>query len=267
MQPPLMLESLTQKASNISRDVGKYILSERKQFNPSNFKTKGRNDFLTHVDKTAEEELIRALNKIFPEAGVIAEESGKNEKEKYNWIIDPLDGTTNFIHGIPTFCVSIALQEDDKVILGVVYEINADECFFAWKGRGAFLNGSPISVTSTKELSDAMLATGFPYTNFDFMDAYMKTFSNLVKNSRGMRRLGSAAADMVYVACGRFDGFFEYGLNPWDVAAGALIVNEAGGSVTDFSGKESYIFGGEIIASNSNIHLDMSTIIKNNFVK
>ncbi|NQY08345.1 MAG: inositol monophosphatase [Flavobacteriales bacterium] len=259
------LKLLSKQVSDLSKEVGKLILAERQGFNSTNIETKGKNDFVTHVDKMAEEAIIKSLKGFLPEAGIIAEESGKDEKEHFNWIIDPLDGTTNFIHGIPTFCVSIALKHDSEIVLGVVYEINGDECFSAIKDGGSFLNGEKISVTNTKQLPNALIATGFPYTKFDLIEPYMATFKEMVEKSRGVRRLGSAAADLAYVACGRFDGFFEYGLNAWDVAAGSLIVIEAGGMVTDFKESTNYLWGGEIIATNNKTHLETSKIISSHF--
>lgn len=166
------------------------------------------------------------------------------------WIIDPLDGTTNFIHSLPVYSISVALTDRDERLIGVVYEINQKECFYAWKGGQACLNGSVIHASKTETLNDSLLATGFPYTDYGRMDHYLQLLGYLLQNSRGLRRFGSAAVDLAYVACGRFDGFYEYGLNPWDVAAGSLIVERAGGRVTDFSGKGNFIYGKEIIAAN-----------------
>jgi myo-inositol-1(or 4)-monophosphatase len=204
------------------------------------------------------------LLKILPEAGFITEEKTSTKKgEIYNWIIDPLDGTTNYIHKLSPFAVSIALMEKDEIILGVVYEISLDECFYAYKGSKAFLNDKEITVTKTEKVNNSLIATGFPYYDYDKMEPFMQTLDFFMKNSHGLRRLGSAATDLVYVACGRFDAFYEYSLHAWDVAAGAFIVKQAGGKICDFKGENNFLFGKEIIASNSLIYSEFSNIIKN----
>lgn len=168
-----------------------------------------------------------------------------------------MDGTTNFIHGLPIFSISIALAHKNEIIAGVIYEINQDECFYAWKNGGAFLNGKQIYVSKTDKLDDSLLATGFPYYDYSRLDAYLQLFKHFMQNTRGVRRLGSAAVDLAYVACGRFDGFYEYGLNPWDVAAGIILVKEAGGNCIDFNEGKDYLYGREIIASNKNIQKEL----------
>jgi myo-inositol-1(or 4)-monophosphatase len=190
-----------------------------------------------------------------PEAGFIAEEgSGEKNMGGVNWVIDPLDGTTNFIHGLPPFSVSIGLISGRKIILGVIYEINLDECFYSWEGSPAYLNDSEIRVSGSALVKQSLIATGFPYTDFRRMGPFLKSFEYFMENSHGLRRLGSAAVDLAYVACGRFDAFYEYGLKPWDVAAGAFIVQQAGGKICDFSGGDDYLFGGELISSNDVIY-------------
>ena len=262
------LKQLCLSVTALTKDVRKFILGERKIFLQSSIEKKGHNDLVSYVDKTAEERIVKRLKELLPEAGFYTEESTDNTKgEKYNWVIDPLDGTTNFIHGLPCFCISIALLEKDELILGVVHELNLDECFYAWKTGGAFLNGNPISVSKIDKLSDSLIATGFPYHNYDKMVPYMKVFDWCMRNTHGLRRLGSAAADLAYVACGRFEAFYEYGLNAWDVAGGAIIVKEAGGIVTDFKGKNTYIFGGELIASNTGVYRVMLEVIDAEFRK
>ncbi|MFZ4724440.1 MAG: inositol monophosphatase family protein, partial [Paludibacter sp.] len=192
-----------------------------------------------------------------PESGFIAEEGTNDiQGERYNWVIDPLDGTTNYIQGVPIYSVSIGLLDGDELVLGVVYEVGRDECFYAWKGGGAYLNGKAIRVSDRNNIHDALLATGFPYSDYSQMTEYMAFLEKMMKEARGVRRLGSAAADLAYVACGRFDAFWEYDLKPWDVAAGAVIVKEAGGKVTDYKGGNNYLFGREIIASNGLIELN-----------
>ncbi len=235
----------------IARNAGKFMAKERNRFDASKIETKGLHDLVSYVDKESEKLIINELMKLLPDPGFIAEE-GTNTKvgEHYNWVIDPLDGTTNYIQGLPIYAVSIGLLEDDELVLGVVYEVGQDECFYAWKEGGAYLNGEPIEVSKRDCIHDALLATGFPYNDFRKMNEYIEFLEWTMKNARGVRRLGSAATDLAYVACGRFDAFWEYDLKPWDVAAGAVIVKEAGGTVTDYKGGTDYLFGREIVASN-----------------
>lgn len=260
------LELLTKQVANLSRAVGSYINNELKNLEIADIKSKGVNDFVTYVDKTSEKRLVAELGKLLPEAGFIAEEDSSHaKKEKYNWIIDPLDGTTNFVHGLPLFSISIGLAENNRIVSGVIYEINLHECFYAWENGGAFLNGHTIEVSGTSQLNKSLVATGFPYTNFSRLEPYMDILIHLMKNTHGIRRLGSAAVDLAYVACGRFDSFYEYGLNPWDVAAGAVIVQEAGGMVSDFNNMDNFLFGEEIVASNPHIHAEFLELIKTKF--
>ena len=245
------MEKICQEVIAIAKTAGAFIEHERTNFDLKRVELKGKANFVSYVDKMAEEMIVEGLRKILPGSGFITEEGTAFESgEKYRWVIDPLDGTTNFIHGAPPYAVSIGLLEDNDIVLGVVYEISRDECFYAWKEGGAFINGLPIRVSSRNDIQDALLATGFPYNDFSRLDEYLELLKWTMTNARGVRRLGSAATDLAYVACGRFDSFWEYDLKPWDVAAGALIVKEAGGVVTDFEGENNYIFGGEIIASN-----------------
>lgn len=245
----------------VINEVREYILKEASGFSEEDIEIKGKNDLVSYVDKTAEKMLVEGCRDILPEAGFIAEEGTSNVKgERYNWIIDPVDGTTNFIHGVPVFAISVALQDGDDLILGVVYELNLDECFSAIKGKGAFLNDSPIQVSKVNDLSEALIATGFPYQNFEKMDEYLEIMKYIMQNTHGLRRLGSAAVDLAYVACGRFEAFFEYNLKPWDIAAGALIVEEAGGKVTDFSNGNNFLFRGDIIAANT-VHRQMQELV------
>ncbi len=260
------LEKLCADVIEVVKRTGNFIREERKSFSMSRVEYKGLNDLVSYVDKSAEQQLVDAFIKLLPSSGFIAEENTNNTvSADYNWIIDPLDGTTNFVHGIPCFCISVALVLKDKPVIGVVYEINLDECFYAYENGGAFLNGKKINVSGTKELKGALLATGFPYSDYNRMKPYMEVFDYCMYNTHGLRRLGSAAADLAYVACGRFEGFYEYGLNAWDVAAGAFIVKEAGGSVADFSGSSNYIFGKEIIATNKNIYGEFLGIVRDKF--
>ncbi len=243
---------------DVARSAGQFIANERAHFDLSKVENKGLHDLVSYVDKTSERQLVDALQNLLPEAGFIVEEGTSDKRgERFNWVIDPLDGTTNFISGVPVYAVSIGLLENDAVVLGVVYEIGRNECFYAWKGGEAYLNGETIHVSTTATISDALLATGFPYSNFKQLDNYLDLLKWGMTEARGVRRLGSAATDLVYVACGRFDAFFEYDLKPWDVAAGAFIVKQAGGSIVDFSGGNNYLFGGEIVASNPSLFMFM----------
>ena len=236
---------------DVARSTGTFMAEERKNFDTSKIETKGLHDLVSYVDKESEQRIIAALQVLLPESGFIAEE-GTNDKrgERFNWVIDPLDGTTNFIQGVPIYAVSIGLLDGEELVLGVVYEVGRDECFYAWKNGGAYLNGEPIQVSKRSNIHDTLLATGFPYNDFSKMESYMQFLEWTMKNARGVRRLGSAATDLAYVACGRFDAFWEYDLKPWDVAAGAVIVKEAGGTVTDYKGGDNYLFGKEIVAGN-----------------
>ncbi len=248
------LSFLLERTQEIAKEVGSFIRKERQHFDVNKVEHKGFNDLVSYVDKEAEKKIVAELSEILPEAGFITEEGTNTTKaERYNWVIDPLDGTTNFIHGVPFFSVSIALMEYDEVILGVVYEVNRHECFYAMKGGGAFCNDTKIKVSSAPDLSASLIATGFPYYNFELIDKYLAALKSMMQKTHGLRRFGSAATDLCYVAAGRIEGFFEYNLNSYDVAAGALIVQEAGGIVTDFSRGTNYIFGREIIASNGAI--------------
>lgn len=259
----LNYQDLCENTIALTKKTGAYILDQRKNFSEESVETKSLNSLVSFVDKTAEKTLVEGLSQLLPEAGFIAEE-GTSDKVGaiYNWVIDPLDGTTNFIHGVPLYSISIALMENDRPVIGVVYEINLDECFYAWKDSAAYLNGNPISVTQTSNLSDTLLATGFPYHDFDKMEGFLASLRYFMEHTRGLRRLGSAAVDLAYVACGRFDGFYEYGLNPWDVAAGAFIVERAGGKSGFFTDRDEFTDGSEILATNGLIHTKMQELIQ-----
>ena len=252
------------KTELIAKKAGDFIKKEASNFKQSDIVSKSSNDFVSYVDKGAEELLVDDLSKLIPEAGFITEENTSNKKgTTYRWIIDPLDGTTNFIHGLSPFAVSIALQKNEETIIGVIYEIGLDECFSAWKNGGAYLNGTKINVSNNAKVKNSLIATGFPYKNFDKLPQFMKSLSYFMEYSHGLRRLGSAATDLAYVACGRVDAFYEYGLSPWDVAAGAFIVEEAGGLVCDFNGEDNYIFGKEIISANAHNFAEFSKLVIN----
>jgi myo-inositol-1(or 4)-monophosphatase len=253
------LITLLEQTQEIAKAAGAFIRKERQHFNQKDVEHKGLNDLVSYVDKEAEKLIVSKLTKILPEAGFITEEgTAAKAAAELTWVIDPLDGTTNFIHGLPVFAVSIALMENEEVILGVVYEINRHECFYAMKGGGAYCNDTKIRVSFAKTLSESLIATGFPYYNFELIDKYMNALKELMQSTHGLRRLGSAAVDLCYVAAGRSEGYFEYNLNSYDVAAGALIVEEAGGKVTDFKDGRDFIFGRQIIATNGLIHQEFT---------
>ena len=241
------LDKLLDQTIEISKQAGAFIREERKHFDTSKIEYKGKNDLVSYVDKQAENILFEELSSILPRAGFIAEE-GTGERKDFNWVIDPLDGTTNFMHGLPPYSVSIALMHGDETLLGVIYEITARECYYAHNNSDAYCDGKKISVSKIKNFKDGLYLTGFPYRDFSKMKNYFGIMNHFLENTHGLRRFGSAAADLAYVASGKCEGFFEFFLNPWDVAAGCLIVQKAGGIVTDFKGGDNYIFGKELVA-------------------
>ena len=259
------LKEVLNKVTVLTAEVADFIKTESASFDTGKIEYKGINDLVSYVDKESEKKLVSGLKEILPEAGFITEEgTSKQVGEEYQWIIDPLDGTTNFTHGLPVFAISIALMQGNEIVLGIVHEINRDEVFYAIEGGSAYCNGKEIQVSPIQSLSRSLLATGFPYHNFEKMNNYLLVLNDLMQQTHGLRRMGSAAVDLVYVACGRFEGFFEYNLNAWDVAAGAFIVERAGGRVTDFSGTDNYLFGREIIAS-GHVHDEMLEVIQHHW--
>jgi myo-inositol-1(or 4)-monophosphatase len=260
------LDKISEKVNGLVLQVGAYIIEQRLNFDLNEVSEKGLNQLVSYVDVEAEKQLVAGLKEILPEAGFITEENTEPENNKeLNWIIDPLDGTTNFIHEIPTYSISVALANVEDVLVGCVYELGRKELFYASKGQGAYLNGKRIHVSGISEMKSSLMATGFPYYDFGQMDAYFNTLKTLMKSTHGLRRIGSAAVDLAYVSCGRFEGFFEYGLHAWDVAAGILLVKEAGGQVCDFRAGSDYLYGTSIVADNSLIHNELMHIIESNF--
>ncbi len=245
----MLFDTLLGQTIKISEKTAQFIENERNDFDFRKIEYKGRNDLVSYVDKQAEKFLVDALGKILPEAGFIAEE-GTGIAKKINWVIDPLDGTTNFIHGLPPYSISLALMEDQELLLGVIYEITSKTCYYASKNGKAYCNGEEIHVSNVQNFNDGLYITGYPYRDFSKIENFNKLMYHFLANTHGIRRFGSAAVDLAYVACGKSEGFFEFFLNPWDVAAGSLIVQRAGGIVTDFMGGGNFIYGKELIAGN-----------------
>lgn len=246
------LKKLTNIVIGIARETGKLIRSERQNMTNLDIRAKGIHDFVTHVDRKSEAYIVTELLKVLPEAGFIVEEDTRTDRgDTYDWIVDPLDGTTNFIHGLAPYSVSIALSKKEDIQLGVVHEVDSSDTYYAWKSGGAYCNGDPIMVSRTSRLENALVATGFPFTDYSRFEAFIQSLKYFMKTTHGVRRFGSAAIDLAYLANGRFDAFYEYHLNAWDVAAGTIIVREAGGMVSDFSGGDGFLFGKEIVAANA----------------
>ncbi len=261
------LQSITDQVIQTAKEAGQFIREERENFDSKQVEIKALNDLVSYVDKNAEKMIVEQLQQILPEAGFIVEENTKSNRAEYNWIVDPLDGTTNFVHGIPCYCVSIALEKQGQIIIGVVYEVSRDECFYANSESASYLNGKEISVSHNKSLASSLIATGFPINNFKFIDAHLSCVSYFIQNTHGIRRIGSAAADLCYLACGRLDAFFEYNLKPWDVAAGSLIAQRSGALVCDFEEQGNYLFGEEIMAANPTLSKEFFRVIHTNFTK
>ncbi len=257
------LSSLLTSVEEIAVETGSFIRSQGEGLTAGDIHSKGVHDYVTRVDKESERMLVKHLSALLPGSGFLTEEKTTEQKQQsYTWIIDPLDGTTNFIHGSPPYAVSIALQHDAETVLGVVYEITLDE-LFAVAGEGVpTLNGKEIHTSRVASLNGVLMATGFPFINFERIDPYMEVLKRFMVETQGVRRLGSAATDLAWVACGRYEGFYEYNLHPWDVAAGALLVRRAGGVVQDFRQGEDYLFGREIIAAAPGVFEEIAGIIR-----
>ncbi len=241
-------------AIRAARNAGDLIQRSAQSVGQLTINKKSHNDFVTEIDRMAEQEIIQIIKYAYPDHSIIAEESGEHKGNDYTWVIDPLDGTTNFLHGYPQYAVSIALKNKGKTEVGVIYDPLRDELFTAEKGRGAMLNNRRIRVGKQTDLSTALIGTGFPFKHPQHLDAYLGMFKTLTPTTAGIRRAGSAALDLAYLATGRLDGFWEIGLKEWDMAAGILLVQEAGGVVTDFSFNEQYVKSGNIIAGNLKMH-------------
>ncbi|MCD6320086.1 MAG: inositol monophosphatase [Candidatus Desulfofervidaceae bacterium] len=256
------MEDFYQFALEVAHKAGEEVM--RFFFKPHQISYKGEINLVTEADLASERLIKKSICAKYPQHAILAEESGLKGGEEIDirWIIDPLDGTTNFAHGLPWFCVSIALEIKKEIVLGAIYSPVLKEMFSALKGHGAFLNGKPIKVSQTQKLIKALLATGFPYDVQQHPEPVMTRFHRMIMHARGIRRAGSAALDLCYVACGRFDGFWEERLHPWDTAAGVLIVQEAGGKVSDFTGRPYSIYEKEILATNGFLHENMLRVLQ-----
>ena len=251
----------TNIAIQAARLAGDVIMRSYRRIETLTISEKQSNDYVSEVDRASEQLIIDAIRKYYPNHGILAEESGEQDGNDFLWIIDPLDGTTNFIHGFPQFAVSIALKHKESLISAVVYDPLNNEMFTASKGNGALMNDKKIRVTDRKGLNGALLGTGIPYTDQTHIETYVKILKLLAKDTAGIRRPGSASLDFSYLAAGRIDGFWEFGLSPWDFAAGALIVQEAGGVVTDLNGGNRFFESGNVIAGGIKLHKKLLDVI------
>jgi len=246
------LKKITEKICAVAGEAGEFIRKERASFNRDAIKQKDTHDFVSYVDITSEKLIVERLSGLIPGTGFIAEEGTvAQQQSEYTWVVDPLDGTTNFLHNIGLHSVSIGLAHNKIPVAGAVLSIESGELFYAWKDGGAWLNNRKIHVSDTSSLNLSLVGTGFPVKNYSRLDSYMKCLEYFIRNTSGARRMGSVAIDLSWLACGRFDAFFEYGLSPWDVAAGTIIVREAGGKISTFAGDEKNVDGNEIVAANN----------------
>ncbi|HRJ53524.1 MAG TPA: inositol monophosphatase family protein [Candidatus Thiothrix moscowensis] len=252
------MHPMLRKATDAARQAGEAIRHYSNKVHKLDVQNKDHNDFVSEVDKQAEYIIVRALQRAYPDHAFLGEESGKTgSNSDYEWVIDPLDGTTNFLYGIPQYSVSIALKHKGRLAVGVVYDPLRDETFGAARGEGATLNGRRIRVSERTTMHNALLGTGVPFRANQNLDLYLQTMKALLPDTAGVRRPGSAALDLAYVACGRFDGFWEFGLNEWDMAAGVLLVQEAGGLISDMHGNNNHMITGDVVAANPKVFKEM----------
>jgi len=253
-------------AMEAARAGGKILMEHFGRLPTSNIRLKSENDFISFVDEQSENKILGIIREAFPDHSFLAEEIGRSgHSNPYHWLIDPLDGTRNYLSGIPVFSISIALQHDNELICGVVFDPVRDELFSASKGNGAFLNGLPIRVSDKSQLSECLLATGFPFKAKHILPKYLQAFEQIFRSCISMRRMGSAAIDMAYVAAGRFDAYWEVGIGPWDVAAGSMLITEAGGRVSDFWNNPQFLYNSHILADNGRIHSELAGHLQNAF--
>ena len=249
------LDKLTEEVKKLALETGAYIRAEREAFSADKIEQKGSHDYVSYVDKTSERRIVERLRELCPEAGFITEEAGRDyDGQPYCWVVDPLDGTTNFIHDNAPYCVSIALRDHKEILIGVVYECVRDELFWAYKGSKAFLNGKEIHVSSQSSMDQSFIELGLPYRADAFGPFITKVISTLYGSVGGLRIIGAAACELCYIAAGRFEARIEGLLGPWDIAAGSLILKQAGGKLTDFSGNPDCLDAREVLASNGKIH-------------
>ena len=256
------MHPLVNIAVRAARRAGNIIVRDLGRVDASDATRKGYNDFVSEVDRKAEAAIIDTVHKAYPDHGILAEESGAHGRAEYVWVIDPLDGTTNFLHGFPVFSVSIGVKYKGRLEHGVVYDPLRQEIFSASHGRGAQLNDRRIRVSRCRSLNDALLGTGFPFRELQHLDVYIDIFRDLLTKTAGIRRAGSAALDLAYVASGRLDGFWEFGLKEWDIAAGALLVREAGGFISDFSQGDGYLSSGNVVCGSDKVFPAILSVIR-----
>jgi len=260
------LKSISEEVKILSQEVAAFIRDELNAVSQDQIITKDHNSLVTYVDQTAEKKIVNRLQELLPEATFITEEDTVKQAEgELVWIIDPLDGTNNFLHKIPHFAVSIALRQKDEIVVGVVYDVMREECYSSVKGQGSYLNDNRIRVSQKESIEQCVLATGFPYSKTMNFKPLINTLEHWMLNARGIRRFGAAALDLCFVAAGRVDCYYEYKLNIWDIAAGILIVKEAGGVVTDYQGGQLYKKGNQVVASNGKVHSYVINVLKSNF--
>ena len=259
----IYMQSITEQVIDIVSFTAQYIKNESINFSRDTIETKSINNFVSYVDKEAEKLLVEKPSALIPDSGFITEEGTSHKTgENYCWIIDPLDGTSNYIHRSTPYAISVALMYKQEIIVGVINEITRDECFYAWRGSKAYMNGQIINVSDTQKISDALISTGRPHNYMDYYSKLLILMDYFLQNTHGVRQSGSAATDLAYVACGRYDGRYEFGLKPWDIAAGIIIIKQAGGEVCDFYGGSDYFHNETLIAANSKLLPELKNSIK-----
>jgi myo-inositol-1(or 4)-monophosphatase len=258
-----MNEQLVKTAVDCVREAGGILMDYHNRLHPLQIQAKGRFDYVTEADLAAQDAIVKLIRSRHPEHDILAEEdNGSPGQNASRWLVDPLDGTTNFIHGFPVFAVSVALEYENSIVLGAVYDPCRKELFLAQKGQGSTLNGRPMQISKRQMVDEALIATGFPWREKSVLSRYLEGFTQIFSRVSDVRRSGSAALDLAYVACGRCEGFWELGLSPWDIAAGHLLVLEAGGYISDFNGEDNHIWVGDVVAGNPAIHTFLLKIIR-----
>ncbi|MBQ9641540.1 MAG: inositol monophosphatase [Bacteroidaceae bacterium] len=258
------LQQILQQVKEVAQLAGGYIREQRQSFDSKRIETKGTHDYVSYVDRQTEELIVARLKDILPQAGFLTEEktTANNSTHEYTWVIDPLDGTTNFLHGLAPYCVAIALRQGSQLLLGVVYEVVADELFWACQGSAAYLNGKEIRVSAVTRVTDALVCFGYPYNVNEWSPVMQRLVREYYGSCASIRNLGSAEAELCYIACGRFDAYVESYLKPWDVSAGAIILQQAGGHISDYGGGDGWTEGREVLATNGRVHAEMLDMLK-----